>query len=179
MTQAGLSSMVVVTTCCGLLLHGHYYTLLSGFNLHILRFIFFTRSTGWKLPIAPTSLNLLPTFGRIETTPSSSSTSQLSTTNCAMLRPPAFQSLSPYPQAVPSKLVKKILALRYVDMSELLSEHYDNHNGTESTCCSHTTKSIRWPPVSNIIVWLDCYASLVSVSNSIVVLFTVSRNPLK
>ena len=48
-------------------------------------------------------------------------------------------------------------------MSELLSEHHDDHDETEPTCCSHTTKSIQWPPVSNIIVWLDCYTSLVSV----------------
>ena len=68
--------------------------LMSGFNLRILR-VFFTCSTDWRLPIPPTSLNLLPTFGRTETTPSSSATSQLSTTNYAMLCPPAFQSLSP------------------------------------------------------------------------------------
>ena len=29
MAQAGLSSLVVVTTCCGMLLHGHCYMLMG------------------------------------------------------------------------------------------------------------------------------------------------------
>ena len=54
-----------------------------------------------------------------------------------------------------------LVALEYVDMVELQSEHWDNYDKTESVCCSsHSTRSSRRTPVSNI---LDCYASLVSV----------------
>ena len=56
----------------------------------------------------------------------------------------AFQSLPPYPRAIPPKLVKKILALEYIDMSELLSEHYDDYDETESTCCGHTTGPLHY-----------------------------------
>jgi len=48
-------------------------------------------------------------------------------------------------------------------MSELLSEHYDDYNDVESSCCSHTTRSTRRTTITNILVWLDCYASLVAV----------------
>jgi len=67
---------------------------------------------------------------------------------------------------IPPKLVKKILALEYVDMAELLAEHYNSHEESESPCCSHSSKSSRRTPVSNIVVWLDCYASLVAVLSS-------------
>jgi len=49
-------------------------------------------------------------------------------------------------------------------MAELQSEHRHDQDETESTCCGgHFTRSTRWAPVSNILIWLDCYASLVSV----------------
>ena len=52
-------------------------------------------------------------------------------------------------------------------MAKLLSAHWDDCNDTEPTCCS--SHSTRWArsPVSNILTWLDCYASLVSVLCSV------------
>jgi len=61
------------------------------------------------------------------------------------------------------KLVKKILALEYVDIAELQSEHWGNHE-TESTCYGgHSTRSTQRTPVSNILTWLDRYASSLGV----------------
>ena len=65
---------------------------------------------------------------------------------------PCPQSLSPYSQVIPLKLIKKILALEYINMSQLLLEHYDNHDEAESPCCNLSTKSTRQPPVTNIVV---------------------------
>jgi len=67
-----------------------------------------TYFTDWRLLIPPTSLNQLPTFGRTEITPSNSAAGLLSTTS--------FYS---YPQVISPncKLIKKILALEYIDMS--------------------------------------------------------------
>ena len=80
-----------------------------------------------------------------------------------MIQANYMKSHPQYPQGIPPKLLKKILALEYIDMAELLSENYDYLDEAESPCCSHSTRSSRRFPVTNIIVWLDCYASLVSV----------------
>ena len=81
---------------------------------------------------------------------------------------PIIPSTSPHPQPsyrqdIPPKVVKKILNLEYIEMAELLPEYWGAEE-PESPCCSiHTSKSSRRIPVTDILVWLDCYASLVSV----------------
>ena len=42
-------------------------------------------------------------------------------------------------------------------------EHYDDPDEAESPCCSHTFRSTQQTPVTNVLVWLDCYASMVVV----------------
>ena len=68
----------------------------------------------------------------------------------------------PYPQDLPSKLIKKILDLEYNDMAELLPDYWDmEEDGT--SCCSHSHHSQCKRPITNILTWLECYSSLVSV----------------
>ena len=69
----------------------------------------------------------------------------------------SISELAQYQKVIPIKLVKEILALEYIDIAELQSEHWDDYDETE------TTRSSQWTPVSNIPTWLDCYAPLVSV----------------
>ena len=114
-------------------------------------------SADWRLPILPTSI---PTFRTTESTSSSSASSLISTINYSLLQPNTTQSHPQYPQGIPPRLVKKVLSLEYIDMAELLLENYDYADETE---CSHSTRSACQSPVTNIIVWLDCYASLMSV----------------
>ena len=106
--------------------------------------------TDWKLPIPPT---LIPTFWTTES-------SLISTISYSLLQPNTTQSHHQYPQGIPPRLVKKVLSLEYIDMAELLLENYDYADEAE---CSHSARSARRSPVANIIVWLDCYASLMSV----------------
>ena len=95
------------------------------------------------------------------TTSTHSAAGLLSATNTPIATP---QSYVQYPKALPPRLVKKILALEFIDMAELQSDHWDSYEETEPTCCSsHSTRSTRRTPVTNILIWLDCYASLVSV----------------
>ena len=133
-------------------MHSHYITPVS----HIL--------LDWRLPILPTTLQTFPTFGNTETATSQSTTGLLSATSGPTTHRPTPQSYTQYPKALPPKLIKKILALEYIDMADLQSDHWDDYEETEPTCCSgHSTRSTRRTPVTNILTWLDCYASLVSV----------------
>ena len=64
-------------------------------------------------------------------------------------------------QDLPSKLVKRILDLEFVDISELVLGSW---NLTEdiSSCCQHMCAARRGP-VTNILLWIDCYSTLVAV----------------
>ena len=68
---------------------------------------------------------------------------------------------STYPQKIPARLVKKILDLEFVEMLELVP---DSWRSEEADCCStHSSHSPRRGPVTNILLWLECYPSLVAV----------------
>jgi len=48
-------------------------------------------------------------------------------------------------------------------MAELLSSHW-TQGEPESHCCkSHVSHSAKQGPVADILVWLECYASLVAI----------------
>jgi len=84
-------------------------------------------------------------------------------TSISVLPPTSSLHESAYPQDIPLRLVKKILNLEYVEMAELLPEYWELDE-FESRCCgSQSTKSSRRGPVTDILVWLDGYSSLVSV----------------
>lgn len=69
----------------------------------------------------------------------------------------------PYPQDIPAKLVKKISNLEFVDMSELLPSYWRQEEPESHCCGGHLAHGIKRSPVTDILVWLDCYASLVAV----------------
>lgn len=110
----------------------------------------------------------LPTFSRTTTTPSHTAGGSIAAATAPLLPVNAQQLHSPsYPQTIPPKVVKKILSLEYVDMAELLPEYWDYDEPEPHCCGSHSSRGTRRNPVANILVWLDCYASLVAVLCSV------------
>ena len=126
----------------------------SKLSIGVLRFSLPVPQTGDCPAHLPLSISYL-LFEGARITPSSSTTDMLS---CYTTSPVSLPICT-------SDLVKKILTLEYINISQLLLEHHDKHDEAKSPCCSLSTKSTQWPPstVSNIVVWLDCYAFLVTV----------------
>ena len=62
--------------------------------------------------------------------------------------------------SVPPRLMKKILALEFIDMWELLPESW-RLESTESGCCN--PRRPRWGLVTSFPLWVECYASLVAI----------------
>ena len=62
--------------------------------------------------------------------------------------------------SVPPRLVKKILALEFIDMWELLPESW-RLESTESGCCN--PRRPRRGLVTIFPLWVECYASLVAI----------------
>ena len=65
--------------------------------------------------------------------------------------------------AVPTKLAQKILRLEYVEMTELIPETWGLEPDNTSSCCHQGHRQTRRGPVVDILVWLECYSSLVAV----------------
>ena len=66
-------------------------------------------------------------------------------------------------QDLPPKLVKRILNLEFVDISELISESWKvEEEAASSSCCQHP-RAPRRGPVTDILLWIECYSTLVSV----------------
>lgn len=63
--------------------------------------------------------------------------------------------------SVPHKLVKKILELNFVDMAELLPDSWRMQE-EEKGCC-HQRRGARRNVVTDILVWVECFSTLVSV----------------
>ena len=123
----------------------------------------------WGFNLHSSMLSTIPTF---QTSTSRGQTMCSITDGHRKSTLPIIPSTSPhpqpsYPQDIPPKVVKKILNLEYIEMAELLPEYWGAEE-PESPCCSiHTSKSSQRSPVTDILVWLDCYASLVSVLCSV------------
>lgn len=62
--------------------------------------------------------------------------------------------------ALPPKLVKKILDLEFVEMSELLPDAWHDDPAPEA---GHIRRRPRRAPVTDIILWLECFARMASV----------------
>ena len=99
-----------------------------------------SHSVGLGVLPPPTSLVNLPTF------------SPLPTPQPVTLS----QALS-----VPAKISKKILDLEYVEMHELLPDSWLLQE-EDSRCC-HQRRSNRRGPVTDILIWIECYSSLVAI----------------
>ena len=63
---------------------------------------------------------------------------------------------------LPQKLIKKILDLEYIEMSELIPDAW-RYNEEDNQCCHSTHCSARRGPVNNILLWLDCFLTLATV----------------
>ena len=66
---------------------------------------------------------------------------------------------------LPQRIMKKILALEFVEMRELLPEEWlgsveEGEHSEQHSCCNSTSRK-RKAPVTNIFTWLQGYASLV------------------
>ena len=62
---------------------------------------------------------------------------------------------------LPPKVVKKLLALEFVEMSELRADIWpDEPSGSDST---HTPRRPSKPPVTSIRTWLECYGRMAAV----------------
>ena len=71
-----------------------------------------------------------------------------------------------YQQELPSKLVKKILDLEFVEMAELVPDSWREEEADYQCCSTHTPHTPRRDPVTNIFLWVECYSSLVAVLSS-------------
>lgn len=68
---------------------------------------------------------------------------------------------------VPEKIKKRVLALEYVDMAELVPETWQLGQEDKEECCRHQTQKLqRRGTVSSILLWVECYATLVSILSS-------------
>lgn len=65
--------------------------------------------------------------------------------------------------SLPPKLVKKILDIEYVDMADLVPDSWRLQEDTNMSKCCHQAKRPRRGPVTDILLWADCYATMVSV----------------
>ena len=73
----------------------------------------------------------------------------------------ANQSVAMQHWSIPAKLTKKILDLKYVDMSELLPDSWRLQEESKQCWHHHRTQSKRGP-VNDILLWLECYAAMVA-----------------
>ena len=64
-------------------------------------------------------------------------------------------------QDLPPKLVKRILSLEFVDMSELIPGSW-KLTEDNSPCCQHTRAPSKGP-VTDILLWIECYSTMVAV----------------
>ena len=110
----------------------------------------------------PTALTDLPTFhpGDSLCSPLTSISSLLNSIDRA---PTTASSTTAQAQAwpVPTKVLRRILDLEYVEMSELLSEAWSTAE-EESSCC-HRRHTSRRVPVYNILVWVECFSHMVAI----------------
>lgn len=63
----------------------------------------------------------------------------------------------------PAKLVREIHNLDFVDRSKLVLESWNlTEEDPENTCC-HRSRTLRRGPVIDILLWMECYATLIAV----------------
>lgn len=121
---------------------------------------FLLTGPGPSLGALPASLSTLtiPTFSPVVT----SAVNMLGAATTHIPAPPegskagAVEGL-----ALPAKLVRKILDLDYVDMHELLPDTW-RYQEEDQKCC-HQRRGQRRGPITDILLWTECYAALVSI----------------
>ena len=73
----------------------------------------------------------------------------------------ATSSATPLTLSVPTKIVRNILDLDFVEMAELLPDTWKLMEEEPGSC--HQRRSQHRGPITDILVWIECYASMVSV----------------
>ena len=116
------------------------------------------------MTISTAALQSIPTFGGPATS------APVSLANVISAPIPSIHSTSApspsYPQELPSKLVRKILELEFVEMAELVPDSWRSEEADYQCCSSHNPRIPRRGPVTNILLWVECYSSLVAVLSS-------------
>ena len=131
---------------------------------------------GLGLPTDPATLPVLPTLETITepatvataailapprsaTVPSTVVVPALATLGAAILSPTTLDSVP-----IPAKLRSRILDLEFVEMHELLPEAW----GIESSqsCCPGSRRQTRRAPVQDVLLWTECFSSLVAILGS-------------
>jgi hypothetical protein len=119
----------------------------------------------------PTALSGIPTFslgGPNASVPAAAASlvppAPAPATNPAILPTAAPVNAFHLPSgSVPQKLIKKILDLEFVDMSELLPDTWRLQDEEESKCCHQPRRAPRRGPITDILRWVECYASFVAI----------------
>ena len=64
---------------------------------------------------------------------------------------------------LPPRLTKKIIDLEYVDMAELVPDTWRYGEEDGSKCCHQSRRSSRRAPVTDILLWLECYTTMAAI----------------
>ena len=113
----------------------------------------------------PIGLGIIPSSSQISNIPVFNSSGTLST---SIINPISSVAVSAAPRAnpntfqdLPQKLIKRILNLEFIDMSELIPESW-KFMEEEISCC-HQNRSSHRGLVTDILLWVECYSTLVAV----------------
>ena len=117
--------------------------------------------TDWGLSISSTTFQTFPTFGG-PTVSAPLNLSSIFNTPIPTTRPVPTATYT-YPQELPAKLVKKISDLEFIEMAELVPDSWRVEEIDYQCCSTHNPRTPRRGPVTNILLWLECYSSLVAV----------------
>ena len=106
----------------------------------------------------------LPSFGSTSTSSPvmTLSTATLPTTTATPLVHP-LEGKSVANIILPQKLILKIVELEYIEMADLVPESWRLQEEEQGRCCHQARRLPRKGPVTDILLWVECYASLVAV----------------
>ena len=136
----------------------------TGWQFEAVRSVVYPRIavyTGLGVVSPPITLSSIPTFSMSAAT---ATIPALASIMAAGTTPPASTLQDPSVKRslpLPAKLVKRILDLEFVDMVELVPDSW-RYQEEEAKCC-HQPKRQRRGPVTDILLWVECYVSLVEV----------------
>ena len=109
---------------------------------------------GTAVPIIPAAAPVVPSHLGLGTTPS-----PLAADVHTIAAPTTLDSVP-----VPAKLRARILELEFIEMYELLPEAWDI--GPTHSCCPGSRRQSRRAPVQDILLWTECFSSLVAILGS-------------
>ena len=72
-------------------------------------------------------------------------------------------SISGASSSLPPKLIKKILELEFVDMSELVPDMWRFPDVDDNKCCHHSRCPPKRGQVTDILLWIEHFSTLVGI----------------